>query len=335
MSSQFKNRSKRKLFEEYLNADEVYIQLDPKHEGVKLPEKFGEHPSIALKLSLSFNFHPEVDDELVKATLKFDGEYFDCEVPWGSIWGMYTESGQSRVWKEDIPPKFLATQAIEVLKRKIFPSKAKKEADDKSSLASETKKKKKRPKGSPALFAVSSVGKGKDSDPSADLAPAPDSNLESTDAKETPQKDSSPTRLRAFDGGIKDGDKKPNSAAKLDSEETSSESQYEEKESEEQADQNELEDTNSETPSPKVEKSLTESEATVEVSPSLPENSSDESLDNSLDRSPDNVPWGTSKSGRSSNSNNSSTNKKTPFKGVSGGKSASKKPRNPQLTRIK
>lgn len=138
MSSQFKNRSKRKLFEELLASTDVFVQVNPLKEEVELPAKFEEHPSIALKMSNAFNFQPEVNDKGIVATLKFGEEYFTCVLPWESIWGVYTESGENKIWKEDVPTKLLAMHAIGKIKKKIFPQKVSKENSESPTSSSES-----------------------------------------------------------------------------------------------------------------------------------------------------------------------------------------------------
>jgi len=110
----FLNRQKMDLFSEWISEEDIYVQLDAKEGDVCVPESHKSDPMLTLKMSTAFNFTPEVDENGIKVNLKFDSGYFQCSIPWERVWGLRTESGQQKIWKEDIPKEVAIKMAKEV-----------------------------------------------------------------------------------------------------------------------------------------------------------------------------------------------------------------------------
>lgn len=107
---------KLQTLEEWIGHDHVLLHFNSQIEGVDVPEHLRGSPDVSIKLSDLFNFPPERDQDGVKAHLKFNGQYYQCAVPWGAVWGMTGSNGKSSVWPEDMPTELLAKVAKAKLK---------------------------------------------------------------------------------------------------------------------------------------------------------------------------------------------------------------------------
>lgn len=114
---------KKKHFELLLEQDHVLLHLDSRQEGVILPMNLSNNPALTLKVSKLFQGEMTYDDSSIVAYLKFSGEYFRCEMPWKSIWGMSSASGEQKIWQQDFPKELMfqvAKQKFIHLKERIF-----------------------------------------------------------------------------------------------------------------------------------------------------------------------------------------------------------------------
>ena len=125
----FANQKKLRFFNEQINQGDVYLRLNATDPQVKVPASLGSDPLLNLKMSMAFNFQPEADETGVKATLKFSGEYFNCEIPWEAVWAITTEAGEQKLFQEDMPKEAareMAKQMITQIGSKIFKKKSEK-----------------------------------------------------------------------------------------------------------------------------------------------------------------------------------------------------------------
>lgn len=94
----------------FLDSDDyVLVHLDPKNRDLMVPDHLAGDPSITLKLSRYFRGSLELNDDLISAELLFGGEYFTCVIPYDSIWGCTSESGENIIWPESTPEDVLKT----------------------------------------------------------------------------------------------------------------------------------------------------------------------------------------------------------------------------------
>jgi hypothetical protein len=106
--------SKRELMQTLIAAEDVYLQLDPRHDDVVLPERLRLQPLLVLRFGLEMPVpipDLEIGEAGVTATLSFDQAPFRCSLPWGAVFGLLTESGQGFLWAADAPPEVLARLA--------------------------------------------------------------------------------------------------------------------------------------------------------------------------------------------------------------------------------
>ncbi len=97
---------KREAMESLLEQGDVLLQLDPRAEGVQVPDCFGNQPMLVLRIGLEMPIpipDLQIDDEGVRATLSFDRTPHEVVLPWEAIFGMVTERGRGLLWTADVP----------------------------------------------------------------------------------------------------------------------------------------------------------------------------------------------------------------------------------------
>lgn len=106
-------RSEEKIecFEQWMKGDHVMVHLDSRKEGVCVPPSHEQNPSLALQLSYAFRSETTHDELEIRSFLKFHGEYFECIIPWSSIWGISSSDADSRIWPQDMPKELLVKLA--------------------------------------------------------------------------------------------------------------------------------------------------------------------------------------------------------------------------------
>lgn len=118
-----KQRSKPKVFEEWMEGDHVLVQLDARHEGVSVPSHLADNAALTLKLSYRFQGSTTADEKGIVSYLRFAGDYAECVIPWDAIWGMTSAEKQTEVWTEDVPKEVLlqiACSKISDFGKKLF-----------------------------------------------------------------------------------------------------------------------------------------------------------------------------------------------------------------------
>jgi hypothetical protein len=86
----------------------VFVQLDPRDEGVVVPDHL--RSQLPLGLNLSRNFHLEtfeIDDEGVRASLSFKGVRSLCVLPWSAVFLMSADD-KTYVFEESFPKELAA-----------------------------------------------------------------------------------------------------------------------------------------------------------------------------------------------------------------------------------
>lgn len=135
---------KKKHFEFLLEQDHVLLHLDSRRVGVIVPKSLSDNPALTLKVSKLFEGEMTYDNSSIVAYLKFSGEYFRCEVPWSSIWGMTSAGGEQKIWQEEFPKELIieaAKQKFSQIKNRIFGKKVTKEkSEEKDARRSQLKR---------------------------------------------------------------------------------------------------------------------------------------------------------------------------------------------------
>jgi len=104
-----------------IQRSSVYIHLDPRREGVRVPPWFRNQPQLVLQVGLNMAIPiPDlgIEDDAVSCTLSFSRSPHFCYVPWGAVYALMGEDGKGMVWRDDIPPEVAAQQAEQARKER-------------------------------------------------------------------------------------------------------------------------------------------------------------------------------------------------------------------------
>jgi stringent starvation protein B len=96
-----------------LERSSVYVHLDPRQEGVTVPQWFKKQAQLVLQIGLNMPVPiPDLrlDDDGMSCTLSFNRAPFFCVVPWSSVFAMVGDDGRGMVWPDDVPSE-VAMQA--------------------------------------------------------------------------------------------------------------------------------------------------------------------------------------------------------------------------------
>lgn len=116
MDMRMLGKIKLKLFERWMEGEHVLLHLDSRKPGVIVPEHLSNDYRLTLKLSYAFQGRVSSDLDGVYADLRFSGSYVHCVIPWESVWGMTSSSGESQMWSEDLPREMVLQLAKSQLK---------------------------------------------------------------------------------------------------------------------------------------------------------------------------------------------------------------------------
>lgn len=97
-----------------LEADDVFVHLDPRRDEVRVPKWFKQQPHLVLQIGLNMPVpitDLEVSDDSVSCTLSFNRSPFFCLIPWRAVYALVGADGRAMVWPDDIPPEVAAQAA--------------------------------------------------------------------------------------------------------------------------------------------------------------------------------------------------------------------------------
>ncbi len=101
------NTDKIELLDSLLEGDHVMVHLDSRVPGVDIPEQLGRIHDLTLKMSRLFRGRLDLTEHQIEAELLFDGGYYTCIVPYGAVWGVTDEKGESKIWPYSTPKELL------------------------------------------------------------------------------------------------------------------------------------------------------------------------------------------------------------------------------------
>jgi stringent starvation protein B len=110
----------------------VFVHLDPRIEGVVVPEWLQDQPQLVLQIGLDMPVPiPDlrVDAHGVFGTLSFKGQPYACTVPWDAVFALVGDDGRGMVWPESMPAEIASEVEREVKRKGLDPSKGKPSAD--------------------------------------------------------------------------------------------------------------------------------------------------------------------------------------------------------------
>ncbi len=94
----------------------VYVHLDPRRDGVDLPDHLREDKRLILQYG--YNMPVPISDLVVDkrgiaATLSFRRVFYSTFIPWAAVFGLTDGDKRTYVWEGDIPKDLLAQVAKE------------------------------------------------------------------------------------------------------------------------------------------------------------------------------------------------------------------------------
>jgi hypothetical protein len=103
MDPQSSSKNKKETFDLWMDGDHVMVHLDSSHEKVCVPSNLKNNPTLTLKMSHLFQGETKSNKDGITSYLKFSGNYFECIIPWDSIFALTNEEGQQKLWTDNIP----------------------------------------------------------------------------------------------------------------------------------------------------------------------------------------------------------------------------------------
>lgn len=98
--------SKKDAADALLERGSLFVHLDPRREGVIVPDHLRGRPQLVLQFGLGLavpirDLH--VDDEGISGTLSFNRSPFACFVPWSAAYLLVNDDEMGVVWRDDLP----------------------------------------------------------------------------------------------------------------------------------------------------------------------------------------------------------------------------------------
>lgn len=99
-------RDKREVMLELMEDAWVYVQLDPRREGVQLPDYFLQEKRLILQYGYNMPVPIDdltVDERGISATLSFKRAYHRTFVPWSAVFVVSDGDKRNHAWPADMP----------------------------------------------------------------------------------------------------------------------------------------------------------------------------------------------------------------------------------------
>jgi hypothetical protein len=96
---------------EGMTAATLFIHLDARRAGVRVPEKHKGDPQLVLQVGRHMAIpipDLQIDASGVHATLSFQDKPFHCDVPWAAVFALVGEDGRGMIYPDDTPPEVQA-----------------------------------------------------------------------------------------------------------------------------------------------------------------------------------------------------------------------------------
>lgn len=103
--------NKKDVTRSFLLRGTVFLHLDPRKDGVVVPEWLRKQPQLVLQIGLDMPIQiPDlrVDDTGVTGSLSFNRSPCLCAVAWDAVFAVVGEDGRGMVWPESMPSEIAA-----------------------------------------------------------------------------------------------------------------------------------------------------------------------------------------------------------------------------------
>lgn len=99
-------QSKSKVAEDLLRRGDIFVWLNPRTKGVKVPPWLRKESHLVLQFGRDM-FIPIPDlrcsAEDISGTLSFGRQPFTCKVPWSAVFAVIGNDSRGRVWQDSVP----------------------------------------------------------------------------------------------------------------------------------------------------------------------------------------------------------------------------------------
>lgn len=102
---------KLEAMRELLEQGIAMVHLDPRKDGVQVPQRFRGDAVLRLNFAYGFKLPAlTIDDEGIYAILNFQGERAGCNIPWSAVFALTSPEldHNGRLWPEDVPPEVVS-----------------------------------------------------------------------------------------------------------------------------------------------------------------------------------------------------------------------------------
>jgi hypothetical protein len=98
------------VFSRFIAKGKVMVTLDARRTGVNVPSHLANEPQLNLDFSERFGLSDFMYDERgVRASLSFNRQPFFCDVPWSSVYALFSHVDNERLtWARALPQEILA-----------------------------------------------------------------------------------------------------------------------------------------------------------------------------------------------------------------------------------
>lgn len=113
---------KKDVSRSFLLRGSVFLHLDPRKNGVVVPEWLRKQPQLVLQIGLDMPIPiPDlrVDDAGVTGSLSFNRAPCLCVVPWDAVFAVVGEDGRGMVWPESMPSEIAAEVEREARRNRL------------------------------------------------------------------------------------------------------------------------------------------------------------------------------------------------------------------------
>jgi stringent starvation protein B len=101
--------SKYQVISELLHFGSIYVHLDPRKPGVKVPPWLAKQPKIILQFGYDLPVPiPDLSpsEDWLVGTLRFGGLPFECRIPMTAVFAVVDFESRGGVWPDDMPADY-------------------------------------------------------------------------------------------------------------------------------------------------------------------------------------------------------------------------------------
>jgi stringent starvation protein B len=94
-----------------LEHGNIIVYLDPRREGVGLPDEYRKDTKLGLQVGLRGGYRLTLAEKGIFCTLVFPKASGECFLPWTAIFAISDLNGQGITWEDDVPVEVYEAQS--------------------------------------------------------------------------------------------------------------------------------------------------------------------------------------------------------------------------------